>query len=176
MILVFNIFSIFNLITLSYMNCYTNLRRNLTNFINQHKYFSLWLFNCFYLCQVIKMAWIINQKNFSFATRFIFLIGLISVRCLQSAKFKVKCYRYFIGLKFPESIRKTCDKCPNTKISMLKQLNVFNILILFMIAPLLLYFSNKILVFFIGLYEFFLSVFQLFPVYEFKNVLIMYIE
>ena len=60
MILVFNIFSIFNLITLTYTKCYTNLSRNLTNYINQQKYFMIWFFNCFYLCQVIKIAWIIN--------------------------------------------------------------------------------------------------------------------
>ena len=63
MILVFNIFSIFNLITLTYTKCYTNLSRNLTNYINQQKYFLIWFFNCFYLCQVIKIAWIINRKT-----------------------------------------------------------------------------------------------------------------
>ena len=89
MILLFNIFSIFNLITLTYMRCYTNLSRNFTNYINQHKYFLLKFFNCFYLCQVIKTAWIINRKNFTFATKFIFLIGLVSVKCLQSTKLKV---------------------------------------------------------------------------------------
>ena len=41
--------------------CYSNLSRNLTNYINQQKYFMIWFFNCFYLCQVIKIAWIINQ-------------------------------------------------------------------------------------------------------------------
>ena len=99
MILVFNIFSIFNLITLTYPKCYTNLSRNLKNYINQQKYFLIWFYNCFYLCQVIKFAWIINRKNFTFATKFIFLIGLISIKCLQSTKFKVKRYRCFINLK-----------------------------------------------------------------------------
>ena len=113
MILVFNIFSIFNLITLTYTKCYTNLSRNLTNYINQQKYFLIWFFNCFYLCQVIKIAWIINRKNFTFATKFIFLIGLISIKCLQSTKFKVKCYRCFINLKFSESIRNKCDEYPS---------------------------------------------------------------
>ena len=89
MIVVFNIFSIFNLITLTYMKFCTNLIRNLTNYINQHKYVLLWFFNCFYLCQVIKSARIINRKNFTFATKFTFLIGLISVKCLQSTKFNV---------------------------------------------------------------------------------------
>ena len=39
MILVFNVFCTFNLITLTYVKCYTYLSRNLTNYINQHKYF-----------------------------------------------------------------------------------------------------------------------------------------
>ena len=105
MILAFNIFGILILITLTFMKCYINLSRNLTNYINQ-QIFLLCFFNCFYLCKVIKNAWIINRKNFTFATKFVFLVGLISVKCLQSRKFKIKCYRYFLNLKFSESIRK----------------------------------------------------------------------
>ena len=75
------------------MKCYINLSRNLTNYINQHKDFLLRFFNCFYLCQVIKIAWIIIGKKFALTTKLIFLAGLISVKCLQSTKFKVKCYR-----------------------------------------------------------------------------------
>ena len=85
------------------------------------------------------------------------MIGLISIKCLQSTKFKVKCYRRFINLKFSESIRKKCDEYPSARISKPKQLNVFNILILFMIAPLLLYFFNHILVSFVALFEFSLN-------------------
>ena len=55
MILIFNIFTILNLITLTYTKCYTNLSRDLTNYINQQKYFLIWLFNCFYLCQSLKL-------------------------------------------------------------------------------------------------------------------------
>ena len=93
MILVFNIFSIFNLNTFTYMKCYINLSRNLTNYINQHKDFLLRFFNCFHLCQVIKIAWIIIGKKFALTTKLIFLVGLISVKYLQSTKFQVKCYR-----------------------------------------------------------------------------------
>ena len=112
MILAFNIFSISNLIKLTYTKCYTNLSRNLTNYINQQKYFLIWFFNCFYLCQVIKIAWIINRKNFTFSTKSIFLIGLISIKCLQSTNFKAKCYKCFINLKFFVSIRRI-SKCKN---------------------------------------------------------------
>ena len=90
-ILAFNIFRIFNLITLTYMKCYTNFSSSLTNYMNQHKYFLSWFFNCFYPRQVIKIAWVMNGKNFTSATKFIFLIGFISANCLQSAKSKVKC-------------------------------------------------------------------------------------
>ena len=150
------VFSMFNSITLTYMKCCTNLSRNLTNYINQDKYILLWFFNCSYLCHVIKIAWIPNQKNFTFATKFIFLIGLISVKCLQSTKFKVKCYRCFINLKFSDSIGKKCDKYPRARISKPKQLNAFNNLILFTKKPLLLHFFN-ILVFFVDLFEFSLN-------------------
>ena len=71
------------------MKCYTNLGRSLTKYINQHKCFLLWFFSCFYLCQVIKIAWVINRKSFNFATKFNFLIGLISIKCLHSTKCKV---------------------------------------------------------------------------------------
>ena len=164
MILAFNIFSIFNLITLTYMKCYTNLSRSLTNYMNQHKYSLLWFFNCSYPCQVIKISWVMNRKNFTSATKFIFLIGLISVKCLQSAKSKVKCYRYFINSRFSEFIRKTYDEYLSARIFKAKQFNVFNILILFMIGTLLLYFFNRILVFFVDLFEFSFLVFQLFPI------------
>ena len=150
MILAFNVFCIFNLIALNYMKCYTNLSSSLMNYINQHEYFLLWFLNYFYLCQVIKIAWIINRKNFTFATKFIFLIGLISVKCLQSPKLKIKCYRCFINSKFSESIRKKCDNYPSARTSKPKQLNVFNIFILFIAFI----FFNHILVFFVGLFEF----------------------
>ena len=91
-------------------------------------------FNCFYLCKVIKIAWVINRENFIFATKFIFLIGLISIKYLQSIKFRVKCYNCY------ETIRKNCDDYPIVRIPKPKQLNVFNILILPMIEPLPLYF------------------------------------
>ena len=160
--LAFNILSIFNLIILTYMKCYSNLSRSLTNYINQLKYILLWFFNCFYLCQALKIAWVINRKNFPSATKFLFLIGLISVKCLLSTKFKVKFYRCFINLKDSEPIKKTCDKNSGSRIHQPKQSNVFKLLILFMIAPLLLYSFNHILVFFVGLFEFSLLVFQLF--------------
>ena len=134
MILASNIFSIFNLISLTYTICYSNLSRNLTNYINQQKYFMIWFFNCFYLCQVIKIAWIINRENFIFATKFIFLVGLISIKYLQSTTFRVKCYKCY------ETIRKNYDDYRSVRIPKPKQLNVFNILILPMIEPLLLYF------------------------------------
>ena len=57
-------------------------------------------FCCFDLCQVIKIAWVINRINFTPATKFLFFIGLISVKRLQSTKFKVKCYKCFINLEF----------------------------------------------------------------------------
>ena len=134
MILAFNIFRIFNLITLTYMKCYNNFGRSLTNYMNRHKYFLSWFFNCFYPRQVIKIAWVMNGKNFTSATKFIFLIGLISANCLQSTKSKVKCYRYFINSKFSEFIRKTYDEYPSARISKPKQFNVFKILTLFMIG------------------------------------------
>ena len=65
MILIFNFFGNFNLITLTYMKFYTNLCRNLTIYINLHKYFLMRFFNCFDLCQITKIAWIINRINLS---------------------------------------------------------------------------------------------------------------
>ena len=38
MILAFNIFSVFNLMALIYMKCYSNLSRRLTSYINQHNF------------------------------------------------------------------------------------------------------------------------------------------
>ena len=45
MILAFNIFSVFTLITFGYMKFYTSLSRRLTNYVEQHV-FLLWFFIC----------------------------------------------------------------------------------------------------------------------------------
>ena len=76
------------------------------------------------------------------------MIGLISIKYVQSTKSRVKCYKCY------ETIRKSCEDYPSVRIPKPKQLNVFNILILPMIEPLLLYFFNHILVFFVALFEF----------------------
>ena len=82
------------------------------------------------------------------------MIGVFFVKCQQSTKFKVKCYRCFINLKFSEFIRKKIDECSSASMSKSKRLNVFNTLVLFIIAPLLLYFFNHIWAFSVGLFGF----------------------
>ena len=135
--------------------------------------FLVWFFDCFYIYQVFEISWMINRKNFTSATKFLFLIGLISAKYLQSTKFKVKCHRCFINLEFCESVTKKWAEYLQehifkniqkyiriyARILKPKQLNFFAILILFMIVPLLVYFSNLILEFFVDLLEFSLSVF-----------------
>ena len=116
--------------------------------------FLIWFFNCFYLCPVIKVALIINRKTLALLLHLSFSIGLISIKCLQSTKFKVKCYRCFNNFKFSEYINNNRDKLPSIRICKPKQLNIFNILVMFMIAPFLLYFLNHSLVFFVALFEF----------------------
>ena len=80
-------------------------------------------FSIVFNCQVFKIACVINRKHLLLPLNFFFLIGLISVKWLQSTKFKVKCFKYFINLEFCESIRKACDEYPSARISKLK-LNV----------------------------------------------------
>ena len=79
------------------------------------------------------------------------MIGLISIKYLQSTKFRVKCYKCY------ETTWKNCDDYPSVRIPKPKQLNVFNILILSKLELLLLYFFNHILVFFVALFEFSLN-------------------
>ena len=128
-ILTFNIFSVFILITLIYMKFYTNLSRRLTKYVNEHGlcYGFLIIIIFFYLCQAFKIVWLISQKTFKISL----LIGLISVKRLQSTKFQVKCYRCFIKLEFFDFIRKVCDDRISARISKPKQLSVFNILVSF---------------------------------------------
>ena len=125
--------------------------------------FLIWFFNCFYLCPVIKVALIINRKTLALLLHLSFSIGVISIKCLQSPKFKMKCYRCFNNFKFSEYIKKKFYKLPSTRISKPKQLNVFNILVLFMIAPFFLYFLNHSLVFFVALFEFSLKLYPHLP-------------
>ena len=107
---IFSIFSIFILFVLIYAKFYTKFSLNLTYNITQHKCSLLWVFNCFYLCQVFKIAWIINQTNSTFTFKFLTLIILFCIKCLQLPSFKAKCYIYFIILEFCELIRENCDE------------------------------------------------------------------
>ena len=59
-----------------------------------------------------------------------------------------------MNIIFSEPIRRKHEKYSSARIYKPKQLNIFNILILFMIAPLLLFCLNHILVFLVGLFEF----------------------
>ena len=115
MSLVFNTVRVFNLITLTYMKCYTNLSWNLTNYINQYECFLLWLFSCFYFCQVIKISRIIIKKSLLLLLNISFWLVWF-LKCLRSTKVKVKCYKCFISLEFSESIKKKVwriSKCKN---------------------------------------------------------------
>ena len=107
MILGFNVFSVFILFTLIYVKFYINFCFKLTYYISC---FSLWLFNCFYLCQVFKIAWVTNHKSSASTSKFIDLIDLFSTKSLQLTKFKVKCCRHFISLEFSELIREKHDE------------------------------------------------------------------
>ena len=110
MILGFNSFSIFILFILIYANLYTKFSLNLIYNISQHKCFFLWLFKCFYLCQVFKVTWIINQTDSTFTFRFLILIILFCIKCLPLPRLKAKCYIYFISLEFRELIGENCDE------------------------------------------------------------------
>ena len=81
-----------------------------TYYISQHKWFLWWFFNCFYFCHAFKIAWIINQTNSASTFKFLVLIVLLCIKCLQLSRFKVKCYSYFISLEFCELIREKCDE------------------------------------------------------------------
>ena len=105
MILGFNIFRIFILFILIYAKFYTNFSLNKTFYINQHRCFLLWFLNCFCFCQVFKTARIMNHTDFASTPKFLVLIVLFYIKCLQLTRFKVKCYRYFISLEFCELIR-----------------------------------------------------------------------
>ena len=109
MILGFNIFSIFILLILTYAKLYTKFSLKLTYNITQRKCFLLWLFNCFYICQVSKIALIINQTDTTFTFKVRILIIVFCIKCLQLLRIKAKFYIYYINLEFCELIRENCD-------------------------------------------------------------------
>ena len=101
---------IFILFILIYAKFYTKFILILTYNITQHKCFLLWLFNCFYFCQVLKNVWKINQIDSTFIFKFLILIVLFGIKSLQLSRLKAKCYIYFISLEFCELIREKCDE------------------------------------------------------------------
>ena len=66
--------------------------------------------NCFYFCQVFKIAWVINQIDPTFTFKLLALIVLFCIKCLQLSRLKAKCYRYFTSLELCELIREKCDE------------------------------------------------------------------
>ena len=98
MILGYNIFTIFVLFILIDAKFYPKFSLNLTYYISQHKSFLLWFFNCFYFCQ-----------DSTSTSKFLVLIVLFSLNCLQLRRFKAKCCRYFSSLDFCELIREKFD-------------------------------------------------------------------
>ena len=103
-ILGLNIFAIFILFTLIYAKFYTNFSVNLTYYI------SLWFFNCFYFCNILKITWVINQIDFTSTSKFLVLIVFFSLNCPQLTTFKARYYRHFIGLNFCELIWEKFDE------------------------------------------------------------------
>ena len=57
-----------------------------------------------------KIAWVVNQTDSNPTFKFLVLVVLFCIKCLQLSRFKVKCYRYFSSLEFCELIREKCDE------------------------------------------------------------------
>ena len=107
------------------MHALSNLLGSFWAAINEHKHFLLWFsIVFFYLCQVFKIACVIRQTNCTSASKFVLLIGIISVKCLQFTKYEnqIKCYKKcFIELEFYEFVRKKSDECPSARMFKFKQ-------------------------------------------------------
>ena len=72
--------------------------------------FLLWFLTVFNLCQVFKAAWVINQIEYTSSSKFLVLVIILSIKCLQLTKFKSRCYKYFINLDFCELIKEKCEE------------------------------------------------------------------
>ena len=78
--------------------------------MSQHKCILLQFCNCFYFCQVFKTAWVINRTDSTSTFKFLVLIVLFCIKCLQLSRFKAKCCRYFNIPEFCELIRVKRDE------------------------------------------------------------------
>ena len=102
--LVCNIFSIIDLFLLVYIRFYTKNGGRLIQYIAQYKHFFTCFLDYLYICESLKIAWLINQTKFSSTFKILVLVALCLIKCFGTQAFLTKfrlCLRNF----------KLCEKC-----------------------------------------------------------------
>ena len=103
-ILVCNIFNIVALFLLVYIRFYTKIGGRLIYDIPQYKHFFTCFLDYLYICESLKIAWLINQTKFSSTFKIPVLVTLCLIKCFGTRAFLTKfhlCLRNF----------KLCEKC-----------------------------------------------------------------
>ena len=103
-ILVCNIFSIVALFLLVYIRFYTKIGGGLIYDIPQYKHFFTCFLDYLYICESLKIAWLISQTKFSSTFKILVLVALCLIKCFGTRAFLTKfhlCLRNF----------KLCEKC-----------------------------------------------------------------
>ena len=99
-----NIFSIIALFLLVYIRFYTKNGGRLIYYIAQYKHFFTCFLDYLYICESLKIAWLINQTKFSSTFKILVLVALCLIKCFGTQAFLTKfclCFKNF----------KLCKKC-----------------------------------------------------------------
>ena len=97
-ILVCNIFSIVALFLLVYIRFYTKIGGRLIYDIPQYKHFFTCFLDYLYICESLKIAWLINQTKFSSTFKILVLVVHCLIKCFGTQAFLTKfrlCLRNF---------------------------------------------------------------------------------
>ena len=99
-----NIFSIIALFLLVYIRFYKKNGGRLIHYIAQYKHFFTCFLDYLYICESLKIAWLINQTKFSSTFKILVLVALCLIKCFGTQAFLAifrLCLRNF----------KLCEKC-----------------------------------------------------------------
>ena len=98
------IFSIIALYSLVSIRFYTKNGGSLIYYISQYKHFFTCFLDYLYICESLKIAWIINQTKFSFTFKILVLVALCLIKRFGTHVFLTKFHLCLRNLKL-------CKKC-----------------------------------------------------------------
>ena len=111
-------------------------------YINQHEFFLMSFFESFVTCNIIKIAWVTNLKNFSMTLRYFILIATCIAMCLKYKTFQYMTQKHFTSFSY-------WKKCGES-VSLLVRFVFVTVFLIYFLMTKLVYLIQKITSFFLS--------------------------